>query len=52
MVPPLPQREGEAYAMWIAATGEAFIISDEGVRGLSRGLRRSERGFFSLSFPP
>jgi hypothetical protein len=35
---PLPRIEGQAYARWRVVTGGAAIISDEGVRGSSRGL--------------
>jgi hypothetical protein len=48
----LPRREGEAHAKRRAATGGAAIISDEGVRGSSRGLQRPQRGDFPPAFPP
>jgi hypothetical protein len=48
----LPRNEGEAYAWRRAATGGAATVSDEGVRGWSRGLRRLERGFFLHAFLP
>jgi hypothetical protein len=44
---PLPRMEEEAYARRRAAKGGASIISDEGVRGSSRGLRRPEEGVFA-----
>jgi hypothetical protein len=32
--------------------GGAVVISDEGVRGSCRGLRRLEGGVFTRAFPP
>jgi hypothetical protein len=49
---PVIRSEGEVYARWRVATGGAAIISDDGVRGSSWGLRQHERGGFSLASPP
>jgi hypothetical protein len=45
-----PPKE-EDKARWRDATGGGAIISDEGVRGSRRDLRRPERGGFSPSPP-